>query len=356
MKLAKKLAIFTAVIVIAIEALIGAVPSNIYFRSQENSNNNGHPIRAGVLFYRFDDPFVVSLRECLKNIEETNEGKIKFDFYDSKNDQALQNETINTLLGNANTDILILSLVDLKDDPKKIISEVKEKNIPVIFVSKRPINIDENIIKSYDKAYYIVPDSEQAGILQGKILVDLWNKNKETIDTNKDNIMQYVMLRGDISSIEAINRTKYSIVEIESAGIKVEKLASEVCDWSEDTAKNKVETLLLSYGNKIEVIIANNDAMAIGAIKALQKYGYNKGSNTKTIPVVGVDETQEACDFIKKGFMAGSIAQDPNTMANALYKVSMHLIYNNIRINCGDNYKCDESGKIIELPFEAYVG
>ena len=37
---------------------------------------------------------------------------------------------------------------------------------------------------------------KQAGILQGKILVDAWNTNKEAIDKNRDNIMQYVMLTG----------------------------------------------------------------------------------------------------------------------------------------------------------------
>ena len=57
--------------------------------------------------------------------------------------------------------------------------------------------------------------------------------------------------------------------------------------------------------NKIEVIIANNDSMAIGAIQALQEYGYNKGDKTKIIPVVGVDAIPEAQDLIKKGIMTG---------------------------------------------------
>jgi methyl-galactoside transport system substrate-binding protein len=50
-----------------------------------------------------------------------------------------------------------------------------------------------------------------------------------------------------------------------------------------------MESSLLTLGNKLEAIISNNNAMAIGAIKVLQKYGYNKGANTTYIPVVGVD-------------------------------------------------------------------
>lgn len=47
----------------------------------------------------------------------------------------------------------------------------------MIFASKRTVKIYANIIKSYDKAYYVVPDSEQGGILQGKLISDFWNKN-----------------------------------------------------------------------------------------------------------------------------------------------------------------------------------
>jgi len=353
MKLLKKMIIFIVITVIATETLIGAVPNNISSSSSLNTNNNENPIEVGVVFYTFDDPFVTELTQSLKNIEKKNEGNVKFNFYDSKNNQDIQNKTIDTLLESGNIDLLILSLVDLKNDPKEVINKVKEKNIPVIFASKRSIKIDVNTIKSYDKAYYIVPDSEQAGRLQGKILVDLWNKNKNTIDTNKDNIMQYVMLQGNISDIETIDRTKYSIVEIEDAGIKVEKLASKVCNWNEDIARDTMEALFIQFNSKIEVIIANNDAMAIGAIKALQKYGYNKGNSTKTIPVVGVDAIPEAQDFIKKGFMSGTIFQDANSMAEAFYEVGMHLVNGNTLYDC-IKYKCDDSGRIIQLPFHKY--
>ena len=87
-----------------------------------------------------------------------------------------------------------------------------------------------------------------------------------------------------------------------------------------------MESLFLRYGGKIEAIISNNDAMAIGAIKALQKYGYNKGDKSKYIPVVGIDGIPEAKDLINKGIMTGTVSQDPNETAEALYTVGMNLV------------------------------
>lgn len=64
---------------------------------------------------------------------------------------------------------------------------------------------------------------------------------------------------------------------------------------------------ILRYGDKIEAIISNNDAMAIGAIEALQKYGYNKEDKSKYIPVFGIDGIPAAKDLINKGVMTGTV-------------------------------------------------
>ena len=191
-------------------------------------------------------------------------------------------------------------------------------------------------------------------ILQGKILVNLWNTNKAAIDRNGDNIMQYIMLEGEPNNLEAIARTKYSVLTINEAGIKTEELALRVCNWEQSVAQNAIEALFLSYGNKIEAIIANNDSMAIGAIEALQKYGYNNGDKARTIAVVGVDAIPEAQELIKKGFMTGSVLQDPSAMANALYTVGINLVYNKNPLE-GTPYKFDDTGVSIRLPYKEYI-
>lgn len=348
MKLLKNFIVFIVAVFIVVDTLIGAVKTDI-------SHSLTKPINVGVVFYTFDDPYVSLLRESLGKIGKENQREIKFSVYDSKNDKAVQNENINALLESGNIDVLVLSLVDLVNDPKEIIDKIKAKNIPVIFVSKRTFKVDPNVIKSYAKAYYVVPDTEHAGELEGKIVIDLWNKNKNTLDRNKDNIMQYIMLQGTLRNTEITDRTKYAAMAIEKAGIKVDMLASRIGNWDEDIAREQMESLFMQYGGRIEVIIANNDLMAIGAVKALQKYGYNKGDKSKYIPVVGIGAVPEMMELIQKGYMAGAVLQNSDVMAEALFDVGMHLV-SNVRLDCEEKYKCDESGRIIELPFKEYVG
>lgn len=109
---------------------------------------------------------------------------------------------------------------------------------------------------------------------------------------------------------------------------------------------------MLKYGNRIEVIVSNNDAMAIGAIETLQKFNYNTGNTSNCIPVFEIDGILAAKDLIRKGFMTGTVVEDPNDTATALYTVGMNLVNNNPPLE-DTTYKFDETGFIIRIP---YVG
>ena len=348
MKLLKNIVLIITIIIIT--TLIGSTQSKLYI--VPNAANTRNPVKVDVLIFNFNDLYLSTVKQSLENIQKENENAVNFVFYDAKNNQAIQNETIDNLINKGNVNLLLLNLVDIREETiKDIIDKVKPKNIPIIFFNTEPKNI--NIIKSYPKSIIITTNAKESGILQGKILVDLWNNNKEAMDKNKDNILQYIMLQGQLNNESTIARTKYSISTINEAGIKTQALASTTGNWSQEAGRVAIESLFLKYSNNIEAIIANNDAMAIGAVEALQKYGYNKGDITKTIPVIGVDGVPAAKDLIQKGFMAGTVVQSPDDLAKALYTVGMNLIYNRAPLE-GTDYKFDEPGVII-LPYSKYT-
>lgn len=309
-----------------------------------------NPIKVAVLLYRFDDEYIAEVRKSLENIQAENPDKVEFSFYDGMGNQAIQNETLDKVLKEG-TDLLLLNLVNV-ETAQNAINKIKQTNIPVILFNREP-NISETPIKSYSRALFIGTDSREAGVLQGKILINEWNKNKSNMDKNGDGIMQYVMLMGERNNLEAIGRTRYSILTIEEAGIKTEEIALRIANWNKELAKSSTESLLFRYGDRIEAIIANNDAMAIGAIEALQNGGYNKGGMSRTIPVVGIDAIKEARDFIDKGYMTGTVLQDDYKMAEALYLVGMNLVLGREPLE-GTNYKFDETGVSIRIPYEEY--
>ena len=350
MKVFKKILIFITISSITIATLIGGASKNLFINLNYNPKT---PIKVAVFLYRANDNYISQVRKNLENIQKENEDKVQFSFFDGNGNQGIQNESIDKAL-NENFDLFIINLVDTKVDAiEDIFNKIEQKNIPFI-LDGTPTKDIINFIKPYNHTVFIGTDTQQSGVLQGKIIVNSWNANKQAIDKNNDNVLQYIMLHGKINSPGAIDRTKYSILTINNAGIKTEELASKFCDWEKECAKTNIESLFLNYGDKIEAIIANNDAMAIGAIQALQKYGYNKGNKEKNILVVGVDGIPEAQNMVNKGFMAGTDIQDARAEAEAIYSIGMNLVYGKAPLE-DTNYKFDDTGIIIRLPYEEYI-
>lgn len=346
MRLKRTLAVIEIVIIV-ITMMFSYSNKGIY---AQTTNEKQTPVKVGVLLYRFDDVYISEVRQSLVEIQKKNEGKVEFTFYDGKDNQSIQNQTIDTLLQSKSVDLLLLNLVDVKST-YKVINRIKEYNIPVILFNREPLNM--NAVQSYSKACFVGTNAAQAGTLQGKILINAWNKNKKAIDKNGDNILQYIMLIGENNNKEAIERTEYSVLTINDAGIKTQQLESAVCNWNRELAKESFEPFFLHYYNRIEAIISNNDEMAIGAVEALQGYGYNKGDKSKNVIVVGIDGLQEAKDLIDKGYMTATIIHNQNALADAIYNVGMKLV-NNLDPLENTNYKFENGQVIVPIPYSIY--
>ena len=309
----------------------------------------GDKIKVGVFLYKFDDTYISTVRQNLEKIAGENSDKVEFTFYDGKGDQATQNDGIDTLL-QKDVDLLLVNLVDTGAAPT-VIEKIKAADKPVVLFNREP---SADSIKAYDKAIFVGTNAKEAGVMQGEILADVWNKDTKAIDKNGDGVLQYVMLKGEPDNPEAVARTQYSVSTLNDKGIKTEELALQVANWQQDLAQNATEAWFSKFGDKIEAVIANNDGMAQGAIAALQAQGYNNGDAAKTIPVVGVDATAAAQDLIGKGFMLGSVLQDAEGMAKALYETGMNLAGGKNAIE-GTEYKFDDTGIAVRIPYQQYI-
>lgn len=172
--------------------------------------------------------------------------------------------------------------------------------------------------------------------------------------------------------MEAIARTKYGVEDcnkvLEAAGKPALKfydasnsnlyLVDQDGLWSSAAATNYMSTILAQYSesnkNMVELVIANNDDMALGALSALQNGGYNKG-NGKYIPVFGVDATDAAKSAISKGAMVGTIKQDAEGMANTINTIMNNLLGDKDMFSGIDSENIVGKWRV-NIPYAAYTG
>lgn len=242
---------------------------------QSNKEVKNSILRVGIVTYTQDDPFINALKEQLKgNLKtmETKDMKIMISERNGDNDQRDQNEAVEEMI-DAGCDIMCINLVD-RTEPSTIIKMARQNNIPVIFFNREPVKED---LKQWDKLYYVGCNAEQSGEMQGQIAAKYIKKNKK-VDKNYDGRIQYVLLEGEAGHQDAISRTDCSVKTIIGKGIKLEKLSYQFADWNRGQAENRTNQLIEQYGDKIEMIISNNDEMALGALEAYKNQNMTRSS------------------------------------------------------------------------------
>ncbi len=269
--------------------------------------------RIGVTIYKYDDNFMSGLRKDLQKDAQAAPD-IQLLMNDSQNDQSKQNDQVDVLIAKG-VKALAINLVDPAAAPV-IIEKARGAGIPVVFFNKEPSRKD---LDSYDKVYYVGTDSKESGVIQGELIAKHWKANPSW-DLNKDGVIQYVLLKGEPGHPDAEARTTYVVKTLNDQGIKTQQLQLDTAMWDTAQAKDKTDAWFSGpNANKIEVVIANNDAMAMGAVEAL------KAHNKTNIPVFGIDALPEALALVKSGAMAGTVLNDAENQAKATFDLAKNL-------------------------------
>lgn len=281
-------------------------------KKTDTTANEGKKIKIGVTIYKYDDNFMATFRDDLVKFAAEHPN-VELLLNDSQNQQSIQNDQVDTLISKG-VDVLAINLVDPSAGPT-IIEKAKAANIPIVLFNKDP---GVEALKLYDKAYYVGNNPEQSGEFQGELVSKHWKANPK-LDLNGDGIIQYAMLKGEPGHPDAEARTEYVIKKLTELGHKTEKIFEDTALWDAAQAKDKVDAWLSSpKGNAVEVILSNNDGMALGALEATK-------AHNKKLPIYGVDALQEVLLLIETQEILGTVLNDGKNQAKATLDLAMNL-------------------------------
>lgn len=274
-------------------------------------------VRVGVAYYNQSDTFLNELIACFKEelqSFESDDLEVTVMVRDAAGSQRTQDDQVKEML-DAGCNVLCVNLVD-RADPSEIIDLARERDIPIIFFNREPVAED---LMQQDGLYYVGAEAEESGIMQGELAVDAIRQN-DRIDRNKDGKIQYVVLEGEAGHQDAIIRTENAVETLKSNGIALEKLSYQIANWNRAQAQNRMEQMIGQYQNKIELVLANNDDMALGALDAYRKLNYTESA----LPVFfGIDGTDVGLQAVRDGKMAGTVYNDKEGQAEAMAKLAV---------------------------------
>lgn len=225
-----------------------------------------------------DNPFFVSLKDGAQ--KKADELGYKLVVLDSQNDPAKELANVEDLIVRG-AKVLLINPTD-SETISNAVAIANRNKIPVI-------TLDRGALKG-DVVSHIASDNVAGGKMAGDFIAQKLGGNAKVI--------QLEGLAGTSAARERGEGFKQAVTEH-----KFDVLASQPADFDRTKGLNVMENLLASKG-AVQAVFAQNDEMALGALRALS-------AANKKVLVVGFDGTDDGIKAVKSGKMAATIAQQP---------------------------------------------
>ena len=284
----------------------------------ETSTDTAGKVQVGVTYYNQTDTFLGELIDCFKtSLEEHNTGELEVTAMvrEAAGSEKTQNEQVRELI-DAGCNVLCVNLVD-RADPSEIIDMARESDIPLIFFNREPVEED---MLQWEQTYYVGAPARQSGQMQGELAADVIRDGG--VDRNGDGRIQYVILEGEADHQDAIIRTESVVNTLQEKGVELEKLDYQIANWNRAQAQNRMRQMIGQFHDEIELVLSNNDDMAMGAVDAYNALNYTEENR----PVFfGVDGTAVGLQAVKDGDLAGTVYNDKEEQADVMAQLSVAL-------------------------------
>lgn len=230
-------------------------------------------------------------------------------------------------------DAVIVNLVS-SEDAEACIEAAGDMKI--VFINRIPYDLT----LMGDNVAAVASDEHLSGGAQGDFLVDYFAKKGQ-----KD--VKYVLLEGTPNLVHTELRSEIPVQKMTDAGIKLTEVATIMADYNRSNAAGQMEELL-GKNKDFDLVLSNNDAMAMGAIQAMKELDIDPADYT----IVGIDGLTDALNAITKGEMTMTVFQSYEGQALGSVKAAINMLDGKSLTDGTDYAVSDECDRLIYVPFE----
>ncbi len=234
----------------------------------------------GAPMVSFSDKWQTYLQDAIRDFDKKHDD-VEFRLSDANADAARLLNDVETFIDQG-----VDALLVVPTDPeivKAIGRKAKKAGIPLVIVNRKPLDDAMKYVTSY-----VGSDEVEGGRLQGQFIADSL-KGKDA---------KGIILMGPLGLDAQIKRTQGN-KEIFEKNPNIKIIAEQEGKWDRAKGLEIAENLLAAHKD-INVVVSNNDEMAIGAILASRKLNVDD----KDIIIVGLDATPDALEYLGNGLDA----------------------------------------------------
>jgi ribose transport system substrate-binding protein len=255
----------------------------------------GGAVTVGLSISTLNNPFFVSLRKGAE--DEAKKDGVMLITVDAQNDPAKQQASVEDLI-QKKVSVILINPTD-SSAVANVVKEATDKGIKVISLDRS--------VNGAEVSSHIASDNQAGGKMAADFLVDKLG--------GKGNVVE---LQGIPGSSAANERGAGFDTEVAAkGGVKI--ATKQPADFDRAKGLSVMENIIQS-NKDIQGVFAQNDEMALGAVKALQAAGL------KNVAVVGFDATDDAIAAVKAGTMAATVQQQPEMIGQYGVQTAKKLV------------------------------
>ena len=269
-------------------------------------------------FFVYDksDTFIAEMTNAIISALPEN---IFYETFDASNSQSIQNRQIVEAI-DADFDIFIINMVD-RLAAGTIVERLYREGIPIIFFNREPL--EEALIGRHN-VFYVGAATNIQGIRQADIAAGHFFG---TGRKQEGESVRLVILQGEHGHQDAEIRTASSLDRLKELRLYPEILETRSANWRRADARQIMSEIYARHGDCIELILSNNDDMALGAIDFLLEAGvFEIGMETPFI-IIGVDGTPVGLRAVRDGLIFGTVLNDIPKQTDAILALADYIIH-----------------------------
>ncbi|HEV2453257.1 MAG TPA: sugar ABC transporter substrate-binding protein [Verrucomicrobiae bacterium] len=254
-------------------------------------------ITIGITYQNLQNEFIINIQDAVRaEAKKLNVNLIESDGQGNAENQISQVQDFIT----RGVDAIILNPYD---------KEGSAHAVDLAVQSHKPIVVVNAIVSNLDKASaYVGSEDAEAGRIEAQRIVDVLH-----------GIGNVVIIHGPNGHSAEVQRSEGIRDDLaKNPGIKV--VAEQTANWSRAEALTLMENWL-SSGQKIDAVLAQNDEMALGALKAIEA-AHKEGQ----IAVIGIDAIPDALKAVADGKMVGTVFQDAKGQGTLAVDLAADLV------------------------------
>jgi len=291
-----------------------AISSAVFAVGGQQASGSGK-VQIALMMRNMDEQFLKDYSDNVRKLAA--QYGVDLNVQDARSDGATQLTQLQTLLNQGYKYFVIIPCVsELSEQMNR---DIQAKGGAAAYSNIQPTVASLKVGKNF---FYASSPEFVGGRFQGQLIADYFDKNPAKAPGKALNM---ILINGQLGHPAQVNRRAGLLAELQTRGYTVNIVAEDTANWSPDQSNEKMNAWIASFRDRFNIVAAQNDGMALGAVQSMIQNGLVKSDTSDgtrlTVPVLGIDATGDAIASMKRNELYATVLQDAVGQSAAAFDV-----------------------------------